>query len=454
MSKIYLAHSAKNGHPAQSYKDHVENTTKLALRFAQEMKTYCRKDAAQLDNILCLAASCHDLGKLDERNQSVLRGEVKERHLAVNHVDAGAAFLKQYKQDALLSLRLVSGHHQGLFDESAERNRSDAACFRDEHPEVRQGTDQELDSLLQIHRQLIPEQSEHTPEYCVGDPAVLLRMLMSCLADADHSDTAAVYGHQPDFDNVPELQPELRLAALDRYVADLYGENSGKHDELREQMYKECRNYKSKSGIIFNDGPAGSGKTTAVMAFQLKQAASRKARRIFAVLPYTNTITPSVETYRKALVLPGEDPELVVAEMHSKADFESQDTRYLTALWRAPIIVTTAAAFFETLASNRPGALRRLHELPGSIIFADAALPLKLLPLAWHWMNVLEEDWSCCWIVASGSLVKFWQIPELIKNGDRQVPAMISRDLHRQLLTDEKSRIKFCCNPHPLSRKN
>jgi len=83
------------------------------------------------------------------------------------------------------------------------------------------------------------------------------------------------------------------------------------------------------------------------------------------------------------LVLPGENADEVVAELHHRADFESEDTRYLTALWRTPIIVTTAVAFFETLASNSTATLRRLHELPGSAIFVDeshAALPAKLLP--------------------------------------------------------------------------
>lgn len=62
-----------------------------------------------------------------------------------------------------------------------------------------------------------------------------------------------------------------------------------------------------------------------------------------------------------------------MAELHHRADFEDNDLRYLTALWRAPIIVTTAVGFYETLASNKPAALRRLHELPGSAIFVDEA---------------------------------------------------------------------------------
>lgn len=452
----YLAHSAKNGYPSQPYLNHVYNTTKWSLIFAQEMKGYCRKDAEQIENILCLAASYHDLGKLDEKNQEVLHKEgVKSGHLPVNHMDAGAAFLKQKGQEARCSLILVYAHHQGLPDFTVEENRAETVCYRDARESVRACFDREMEQLLQIHRQLIPESTAHNPEYCEGDMSMFFRMVFSCLVDADHSDTATVYGQYPERDNIPKLQPALRLEALNRYVASLGEKNQNKRNDLRTQMYKRCRDGQQEEGIVSNAGSVGSGKTTAVMAYQLNQAILKGARRIFVVLPYTNIITQSVEVYRQALVLPGEEPEAVVAELHCKADFEDEDTRYLTSLWRAPIIVTTAVAFFETLASNRPGALRCLHELPGSVIFMDeahAALPLKLLPLAWHWMKVLEDEWSCYWILASGSLVRFWQLPELVGIEKKQVPEMIPTNLRSELLGYEKNRIQFCWNPCPFSR--
>ncbi len=452
----YLAHSAKNGYPSQPYLNHVYNTTKWSLIFAQEMKGYCRKDAEQIENILCLAASYHDLGKLDEKNQEVLHKEgVKSGHLPVNHMDAGAAFLKQKGQEARCSLILVYAHHQGLPDFTVEENRAETVCYRDARESVRACFDREMEQLLQIHRQLIPESTAHNPEYCEGDMSMFFRMVFSCLVDADHSDTATVYGQYPERDNIPKLQPALRLEALNRYVASLGEKNENKRNDLRTQMYKRCRDGQREEGIVSNAGSVGSGKTTAVMAYQLNQAILKGARRIFVVLPYTNIITQSVEVYRQALVLPGEEPEAVVAELHCKADFEDEDTRYLTSLWRAPIIVTTAVAFFETLASNRPGALRCLHELPGSVIFMDeahAALPLKLLPLAWHWMKVLEDEWSCYWILASGSLVRFWQLPELVGIEKKQVPEMVPTNLRSELLGYEKNRIQFCWNPCPFSR--
>lgn len=81
-----------------------------------------------------------------------------------------------------------------------------------------------------------------------------------------------------------------------------------------------------------------------------------------------------------------------------------------------------------------------------------AALPLKLLPLAWNWMKVLEEEWGCYWILASGSLVRFWRIPELVGTEVKQIPEMVNKNLRSALLGYEKNRIRFRWNSLSLSR--
>jgi CRISPR/Cas system-associated endonuclease/helicase Cas3 len=172
------------------------------------------------------------------------------------------------------------------------------------------------------------------------------------------------------------------------------------------------------------------------------------------VLPFTNIIRQSVEVYREALVLPGENPKDVVAELHHKADFENENTRHLTSLWRAPIIVTTAVAFFETLAARRPAALRRLHELPGSAIFVDeahAALPAKLLPITWKWMNCYGNNWGCYWVLASGSLCRFWEINKISDGKPVSIPEITKDELRQRLATYENNRIVY---KYDLTPKN
>lgn len=79
--------------------------------------------------------------------------------------------------------------------------------------------------------------------------------------------------------------------------------------------------------------------------------------------------------------------------------------------WNPPIILTTAVQFFETLASNKPGRLRKLHQLPGSGIFLDefhASVPVTCIPIVWQWLTELSNVWGCKIILSSGTMIRFW----------------------------------------------
>ena len=448
-----LAHSARKNYPPQTYEAHVRGVCERAGKYAAEAECYSVKANGILSAIVRDSALLHDLGKLEERNQSVLREQSRRRrHLPVDHTDAGSAALQ--KMGSGCAAMLVYSHHQGLPDLSTEFAARGCSIFRNGNAAVRAETDAALPALLRQHEALFPRKPNKEVQAYDGDPAVFLRMALSCLADADHGDTAAAFGQTEKA--MPELRPQERLAALDHYVSK-FGETD-ERSSLRRELYQSCRSVEAHSGFSVCGSPVGSGKTTAVMAHLLEQACKRNARRIFVVLPYTSIIRQSVDIYRKALVLPGETPEDVVAELHSRADFEDIETRYLTALWRAPIVVTTAVAFFETLSSHNPAALRRLHELPGSLIFVDeahSALPIRLLPLAWHWMNVLADEWSCYWVLASGSLVRYWELQPLsgLSMPQPEIAELVRPDLQRELSRYESSRITFRWREKPIGRK-
>lgn len=448
-----IAHSARKNYPPQTYEAHVRGVCERAGKYAAEAECYSVKANGILSAIVRDSALLHDLGKLEERNQSVLREQSRRRrHLPVDHTDAGSAALQ--KMGSGCAAMLVYSHHQGLPDLSTEFAARGCSIFRNGNAAVRAETDAALPALLRQHEALFPRKPNKEVQAYDGDPAVFLRMALSCLADADHGDTAAAFGQTEKA--MPELRPQERLAALDHYVSK-FGETD-ERSSLRRELYQSCRSAEAHSGFSVCGSPVGSGKTTAVMAHLLEQACKRNARRIFVVLPYTSIIRQSVDIYRKALMLPGETPEDVVAELHSRADFEDIETRYLTALWRAPIVVTTAVAFFETLSSHNPAALRRLHELPGSLIFVDeahSALPIRLLPLAWHWMNVLADEWSCYWVLASGSLVRYWELQPLsgLSMPQPEIAELVRPDLQRELSRYESSRITFRWREKPIGRK-
>jgi CRISPR-associated endonuclease Cas3-HD len=492
---IYYAHSPKDGIPAQTYQAHIQGVLKKTAGYAALAGQFTALDAELLKRTVQDAAMFHDLGKLNKDNQRVLSGEnpgrsssrkeeksgrpsprKKEksgRSLPRNHVDAGAALLLTDEHLSPFSAAAICAHHKGFRDFIEEQNNPKRA-FRDTNIMVE--VDGELHDLESLHNNLVHTGSlntsgkppiadrsgqkkdtaspdhDHTHDAIQGDVSVFLRILLSCLADADHTDTAVHYGKYPKTERTATLRPAERLRKLDTYVAEMKND-ADMRSVLRSEMYAACRSADAGANICSCGSPVGSGKTTAVMADMLAQADKRGLRRIFVILPFTNIIQQSVKVYREALVLPGENAEDVVAELHHRADFQDTEARQLTALWKSPIIVTTAVAFFETLASNSPATLRRLHALPGSAIFIDeshAALPARLLPLAWRWINIYAEEWGCYWVLASGSLSRFWHIKEIAGDGrPADVPEIVGEDLRGRLSGYEKQRIAYRYDPSP-----
>lgn len=448
----YYAHSPKDGIEAQTYVAHVRGVSLMADLFAREAGNFSKKDGKILLQLAIQSAMYHDIGKLDEENQKVLSGELTAKSLPINHVDAGVAHWLGKQQFSAFTAAVTQAHHLGFPDFSDEQNKGDF-IFRDE--EIAADVDKKLPSFESIHREIVDWCHDGLlDENIYGDRSVFLRMLLSCIIDADHTDTAKHYKKYLQDEQMVLLRANERLNRLNECVIEL--QESGvatERNTLRGQMYRSCRDAKIPAGICSCDSPVGSGKTTAVMAHLLAQAQERGLRRIFVVLPFTNIIQQSVTIYRQMLTLPGENPETVVAELHHRADFESEDARHLTALWRAPIIVTTAVAFFETLASNSTATLRRLHELPGSAIFVDeshAALPTILLPIAWKWMKVLSAEWNCYWVLASGSMCRFWTIKDIAGKSDILcVPEMVSMGIRNKLSRYEENRITYRYNPVP-----
>lgn len=446
---MYYAHSPKDEIPAQPYESHVQKVSMNINAYLSSLRKHSI-DIELLRNCAIDAGFFHDLGKLEPENQAVLSGEKKAQSLPKNHVDAGTAYLLDKN---CFSGATVYAHHIGFPNFTEEWNKGDSA-FRD--IPIKFDTDEILSELVALHNSVVAEKLITMTESPKGDLTCFMRMLLSLLADADHSDTAENYKQCLSYPDEIKLRPAERLKKLDEYVSKFKG--SEERNILRREMYLECRNATLNSNINSCDSPVGSGKTTAIMAHLLSHAEKRGLRRIFVVLPFTNIIKQSVEIYRRALVLPDEDPEDIVAELHHLADFESKNERYLTSLWNAPIIITTAVAFFETLASNRPSTLRRLHRLPGSAIFIDeshAALPVKYLPLAWKWMNVFASDWNCYWVLASGSLNRFWEVKSISKLSECSrsfsVSEIVSDNLRKSLSVYERGRIFY---KNDLQQKN
>ena len=462
----WLAHSTRGGYPAQTYGDHIRRAILKACDAACEASLGLPLSESFVETV-SLGTEFHDLGKLDDDNQAVLASPTGKA-LPREHVDAGTKHLFGLGTDtSKFGGMLAYAHHRGLPDlpdqtaRGATAWRGDEKGGRFEPTDVIARTRAHLDDYLHRHHEALVR-SPTKPSTIPFKPVALdLRMALGCLVDADHGDTARHYG-APLID-APLLQAEARLAALDAYVANLKSGDSAREKartENRRTHYAACRTADTAAALVECDSPVGSGKTTAVMAHLLCAAQAKNLRRVFVVQPFTNIIDQSVDTYRKSLVLPSETADQVIAAHHHKTDFSDPLTRALTTRWHAPIVVTTAVQFFETLSSNHPASLRKLHQVARSAIFIDeahAALPAHLWPLAWQWLRRLADHWGCHIVLASGSLARFWALDEFYrKHQDGQPPEkrlpvpLVSDALRAQLGDSETRRIRYRQPPDAL----
>ena len=459
---MFLAHSAKGDIPVQSYQAHVCNVYEMAFGNAARAGAYSKYGALMKDAV-AFAALYHDLGKLAPGNQKVLKSRSKES-LPLNHVDAGVAALQSGGLSVVenLAALFVYSHHIGLQSLPDENAKGKGNIFRDlslcqEERSVKEIVDKALHDYLEDHKSALTElpAMEKSEWHGVAPTPLFMRMALSCLVDADHTDTAHNYNNI-----VPEgeilLYPDKRLTLLDKYVAGLPKKSSDdiERNRLRQSIYDSCRNASpSDKGFITCDSPVGTGKTTAVMAHLLNVAKTKNLRRIFVVLPFTNIIDQSVDIYRN-LVLTGESPEKAVAAHHHKAEFEDLSSRVFSFLWNAPVTITTAVQFFETLASNHPASLRKLHQLAGSAIFIDeahAALPASLWAQALKWLKELVDDWGCYVVLASGSLNRFWELEEFSNPPLQNIPELVDDTVRKSALEGESIRIKYERKNKPLN---
>jgi hypothetical protein len=458
-----LAHSArpKTGVPAQDYGEHIERVEGLARVAASVAAQFWTGDRQWFENVVAWAAHWHDFGKLDQLNQDVLAG-TSLTALPVGHEHAGVKYLMSCAQAEAAGL--VYSHHRGLPNLLPELIKHPSIPFCDpgisaKHELAAERAERHFEQYLESYKRCFPKQVDlgkregNWRKEALKWTGLTWRFALSCLVDADHSDTARHYGQKAISESVP-LNWEERLKALDRYVEGLSKELRGtaQRNALRREVYQAARANLGEDRIYACDSGVGTGKTTAVMAHLLGVAARRKLRHIFVVLPYTNVIKQAVNVYRKAVTLLGEDGRLVVAEHHHQAEFQSPELRQFSTLWDCPITVTTAVQFFETMASAKPAKLRKFHELAGSAIFIDeahAAIPAHLWPQTWLWLEELTRDWGCHVVLASGSLARFWEHLDFV-NPPVSIPDLLPASLRQRAQEAEGARVSYNLLPGRL----
>jgi CRISPR-associated endonuclease/helicase Cas3 len=452
---MWLAHSAPpklRGKGPQSYENHVAGVRHGAGLRAEKMLRFAAGELTSLKSELLasldFAAEFHDLGKLDDDIQVVL-GAGRGGSLKWDHMDAGIAHAMALKQST--AAWLIRAHHSpGLSSEPKEqvgfgvatlRGRRDRKADTGYHDEQVLRTDGYLPEYLLRHQQVCGTSEAIDPG--ARPHGLTLRLLLSCLVDADHSDTA-VWDGEPVAGAAPPVKWAEVRQALDRHIARLEsGGDASDKNKMRSQFYTQAGSTRFEEHIIACEAGVGLGKTTSVTRHLLNYAEDEGLRHLFVVAPYTNILRQTGRTLRKALGDLATDDFL--CENHHRAEFANVSSRQYSALWKAPITLTTTVQFFETLASNHPAQLRKLHELPGSVIFLDeahAALPAAFWPQAWRWLRTLTEEWNCRIVLASGSMIRFWEDPKIITPAVK-LPELTPHVVMTENRTMESRRVRF-----------
>ena len=381
-----IAHTREDG-SLQTLPEHIEGVAHHCAFFLEEAGL---PELAPLGRLL---AQLHDVGKAQPAFQRYILGESDQK---APHSAAGALLatkllpslpkghpLKRTRIAQLLAYA-ISGHHRGLYDYGELETKLEKIETKDRCKKV-EGALSELMSEVQ---NWVKEHGAKTEAYLrklasrveeEEQAQALIRLLFSCLVDADFLDTEAFMDEERKGRRQEATSGYAPLETLrDRLTKHMEGfSTEGKINEARRAFLNQCREHGRSclKGYYSLFLPTGGGKTLSSMAWALETALKHEAKRIIYVIPYTSIITQTAGIFREIF---GEEN---VLEHHSDISFSGDEasqeaeryerTRLLAENWDAPIIVTTNVQFFESLFSHKVSRSRKVHSIANSVVVFD-----------------------------------------------------------------------------------
>ncbi|MEE9319531.1 MAG: CRISPR-associated helicase Cas3' [Granulosicoccus sp.] len=384
--------------------DHLLATAKLAGKFAEPFESSDWSECAGL---------WHDLGKYSADFQNYIKsvsGYDEDAHIEggkgrVDHSAAGAIHaVVNLGMSGRIIAYLIAGHHAGLPDwyklEGSTGGVLSERLQQKEHLDRALGTASISDRILHFGQK--PDVKKLSKTGGADGFALWVRMLFSCLVDADFLDTEAFMDEAKSVDRggYPCLTDLLLM--FNKHM-DLLVENAQNTavNRLRASILQECRTKASEaSGLYSLTVPTGGGKTLSAMAFALEHAKKHGKARILYVIPYTSIIEQTANTFRDVF---GD----VIIEHHSNFDPDREDSKSRLAAdnWDAPIIVTTNVQFFESLFAARTSRCRKLHNIVNSVVVLDEAqmLPTEFLEPVLGVIDLLSKYYRVTFVLSTAT---------------------------------------------------
>ena len=413
MRNEYFAHTS-DSHDNEKLIDHLRLTADLAE--ANGLAFHSGKVCKQLGLL-------HDIGKRTENFQQVLeRKKTNQDHAivaAMYYFNHGLVDNVWFKKRLAL---IMAAHHSTLYTmeplgDGSIQHKSDSGShninfafeeenighewFRtfDKMKEIAVSDNKEYSDIQKYidenHLLMKLEESDYLPinDMTINERMFYVRMLYSCLVDADYSATAEYsesgwlekhfYGNRFDIDTFTKK--------FDIYHDDLV-KNATDSDmnRLRNQVYDSCaENGLKKTGFLTLTAPTGTGKTLALMKFALQQVKVFHKNKIIVVLPFLSIINQNAKIYQGIF---GEDVVLVDDSQTEYTD----ETRIQSERWSSPIIVTTSVKFFSALFASKATDVRRLHNIANSVVVFDECqtLPSQVLNSSIEVLNSLVKYYN------------------------------------------------------------
>ena len=338
----YSAHTpSKDSETWHPLKAHLSKVAKKAKELANKFKA---------GKLAYYAGLWHDLGKYNPEFQKYLEqchqasvAEGNKPHQKVPHAIYGA---KLAAEKFAPIAPLISGHHGGL-DRRANINDRLAEIKLETYKQILDNARSEslnLDIDKEINQQLMSLVSD---EYSYE---LLLRILFSCLVDADYLDTETHFNpEQAEIRKENKEREDFKIdhlwATLEKSQQELLAKaENTKVNQVRSQVYQSCIDAAIlKPGIFRLAVPTGGGKTLSGLSFALSHAVEHDLERVIVAVPYTSIIEQTVKVYRNIF---GQDAVLehhsaVQPDKGNESDARSRQAmaRLATQNWDAPLIV-------------------------------------------------------------------------------------------------------------------
>lgn len=395
---MFLAHISEDKTREQTISAHCHGTADLAGNFASSFN--CKEWGYGCGLV-------HDIGKYSEKFQKRLHGGS-----ITDHATAGAQEL--YKRKNIFAAYCISGHHAGLLNGGTHADSAGEATFMGR---MKKG----LEDYHAFEKELEIPEFPAPPIQPVGrfgfTASFFIRMLFSCLVDADYLDTESFMAEKPVSWGTYDTMNDL-FQRVQNYIAPwLTNTDRNTVNGRRTEILEAClENGKGPSGLFQLTVPTGGGKTISSLAFALCHAIKNSKQHIIYVIPYTSIIEQNAAIFKN--ILGNEN----VLEDHCNVVYENEEELKQSQLaaenWDKPVIVTTNVQFFESLFSSKTSKCRKLHNIANSVIIFDEAqmLPVKYLKPCIQAITELIVNYRCSAVLCTAtqpSLLQFF--PDTLK---------------------------------------